>query len=92
MRLRVSPKAERQLAAIARHIGRDNPRAASRVVMEIRDAAGLLTDFPDGGRRGSVPATREWVVHGLPYILIYRVDRAGDELAIIEVIHGATRR
>lgn len=92
VRLRFSPKAERQLAAIARHIAKDNPRAARRVLVEVRDAATLLTDFPESGRKGAVPAIREWVVHGLPYILIYRVDRSADELAVLEVIHGARRR
>lgn len=92
VRLRFSPKAERQLAAIARHIAKDNSRAAGRVLMEVRDAAGLLADFPESGRRGAVPATREWVVHGLSYILIYRPDRVADELAVLGVIHGARRR
>ena len=91
VRLRFSLRAERQLAAIVRHIANDSPPAASRVLTKIRDAAVLLTDFPESGRIGAVSTTREWVVHGLPYILIYRLDPAADELAVVEVIHGARR-
>lgn len=92
LRLRFSLKAEHQLTAIARYIGEDSPAAAARTVRAIQSAARFLVDFPETGRSGSVPATREWIVHGLPYIIVYRVDAEAHEVAVIEIVHGARRR
>jgi toxin ParE1/3/4 len=39
-----------------------------------------------------VEPTHEWVVVGLPYIIVYEVDEAADEVAIIAVFHGAQDR
>ena len=40
------------------------------------------------------PGTRnyEWVVVGLPYVIVYEVDKTADEVAIIAVFHGAQDR
>lgn len=92
MRLRFTQKAEHQLVAISRFIAKDNPKAAVRVIRDIRAAALLLADFPESGRVGSVSSVKEWVVRGLPYILIYRVDAVTQTLAVIEIVHGARRR
>ena len=72
LKLRFTGKAERQLAAISKYIGKDNPKAALRTLREIRAAAFALADFPEMGRPGAVPTTREWVVSGLPHIIVYR--------------------
>jgi len=54
---------------------------------EIGATVNQLAAFPAIGRPGRVPATREWVVAGRPYVVIYGM---GDELVeIIRVIHGA---
>jgi toxin ParE1/3/4 len=44
------------------------------------------------GRRGRARGTHEWVVRGLPYIVVYRIDEALDELKILAVFHGAQDR
>jgi plasmid stabilization system protein ParE len=41
---------------------------------------------------GRAQGTYEWVVVGLPYIIVYEVDQAADEVAIIAVFHGARDR
>jgi plasmid stabilization system protein ParE len=92
LKIRFTTKAERQLASIIVYISRDNPVAAKRVTREILRAAQLLAEFPEGGRPGSVPSTREWVVGGLPDILVYRFSAALQELSVVAVIHGARRR
>lgn len=92
MNLRFAPKAERQVTAIVGYIANDNPAAAQRVLRDIRDAATLLTDFPEAGRLGSAQGTREWVVQGRPYIIVYRLSRAAEELEVIEVVHAARGR
>jgi len=51
-----------------------------------------LAFFPYMGRPGRVPGTREWVVHGLPYVIVYQVDELLDELTVLAIFHGAQNR
>ena len=44
------------------------------------------------GLRGKAPGTRELVVHGLPYVIVYRVDEELDELTVVAIFHGAQDR
>lgn len=48
-------------------------------------AAASLAQFPDRGRAWRIAGSRELVVPGLPYVLIYRVK--GDEVLIISLFH-----
>jgi hypothetical protein len=48
----------------------DNPRAATKVVERIRYAAERLATFPYMGHEGLSVGTYEWVVAGLPYIIV----------------------
>ena len=53
-------------------------------------AAELLREFPHIGREGRDPGTREWVVRGLPYIIVYELDVPGpSELMVLAIFHGA---
>jgi toxin ParE1/3/4 len=72
-----TPPAETDLDAIAEYIATDNPEAAARVVRTIRNAAGKLTEFPNRGRYGKSPDTRELVITGYPYLVVYQVLRDG---------------
>ncbi len=45
-----------------------------------------LAEHPELGRVGRVGGTRELVVTGTPYLLVYRI--RGDELQILRVLHG----
>jgi toxin ParE1/3/4 len=45
------------------------------------------------GRLGGAEGTHEWVVRGLPYILVYEIDMTDpDEIVILGVFHGAQDR
>ena len=93
MRLRFSAEAHAQISHIHSYVARHNPRAASAVVDRIRRAAELLSDFPLIGREGREPGTREWVVRGLPYIIVYELGVSDpEELMVLAVFHGAQRR
>ena len=92
MRLRYIEDAIRHIDAIHAYIAERNPIAATRVVERIRVAAERLLPFPEMARVGVVPNTREWVVRGLPYIIVYEVNRVDDELVILAVFHGAQDR
>ena len=90
MRLRYTPRAIRHLNSIADFIAQHNPSAAVQIGARIRTAAALLERFPAIGREGALATTRELIVPGLPYIVVYRV--AHDEIAIVGIYHGAQLR
>jgi plasmid stabilization system protein ParE len=78
------------------YIARDSPTAAERVARRLDRAAEQL-GFMSTGRPGRVAGTREKVVTGLPYILIYKIvpspegEETEETIAILNVIHGAQR-
>jgi toxin ParE1/3/4 len=79
--------------AIQTYIRDYNPAAAARVGVAIRDAAETLRYFPLAGRSGRSSGTREWVVRGQPYIIVYEVGVGGrNEVMILGVFHGAQDR
>ncbi len=69
------------------YIAADNPAAARRVGRRIRQATLRLATFPYSGRLGIVPDTRELIVPGLPYLIVYRV--RNETVEILRVFHAA---
>ena len=66
-------------------IAAENPTAAARVRRSVSSAVLRLPDFPESGRIGQFPGTRELVVTNLPYIVLYRM--SGDMVEILRVFH-----
>jgi toxin ParE1/3/4 len=81
-----------QVLSIREYVGKRNVAAAKRIGAAIRGAVRLLQDFPNSGRAGSLRGTREWIVRGLPYIIVYEVLEDRAELHILGVFHRAQRR
>jgi plasmid stabilization system protein ParE len=53
----------------------------------------VLTEFPRMGHTGRVSGTHEWVVRGLPYIIVYEIGAVDpDEVLILGVFHAAQDR
>jgi addiction module RelE/StbE family toxin len=93
MKLIIRESAYADLERIYAWIARDSPVNAQSVVRRIDSAIeDKLTFFPFMGRRGKTPGTREWLVHGLPYVIVYKVDEAADELTVLAIFHGAQDR
>jgi addiction module RelE/StbE family toxin len=67
-----------------------NPSAAKKVFQRIVSSVSRLQDFPESGRMGHVPGTRELVMPGLPYIVIYRTTDTAIE--ILRVFHTSQDR
>jgi plasmid stabilization system protein ParE len=88
--LRYSARARAQLISIQEYIHGHNPTAAVRVGSAIREAGEILRYFPYSGRAGRSADTREWVVRGLPYVLVYEVEPDG--VMILGVFHAAQDR
>lgn len=81
-------RARRNLEDIGNYIALDNTAAAERTVRLIAERAAGLADCPRSGRSGSVAGTRELVVTGTPYILVYRIK---ERIQILRIRHAAQR-
>lgn len=83
----VSPRAETDLQDIWFNIAIDNPTAADRVLLEIGESLGRLSDFPEMGspRPELAPTARILVVRN--YFVLYEPIAGGVE--VVRVLHGA---
>jgi toxin ParE1/3/4 len=89
MRIRWTEGANGNLDQVEEYIAQDNPPAAVATVNKIIEAAQMLSDYPTIGKRGREGGTRELVVAGLPFIIIYVANQ--EELVIIRVLHTAMK-
>ncbi len=89
MKIVWSPRAIEHLIAIHTFIAEDSPNAAQAVAARIVASVERLALYPNRGRPGRVPGTRELVIAGTPYVLPYRVHTG--RLEIIAVFHGRQR-
>jgi addiction module RelE/StbE family toxin len=71
-------------------IAEHNPAAAAAVTRRVLRSVERLEQFPESGRRGQVTGTREVIVPGLPYIVVYTADDRGVD--VIAVFHVARDR
>lgn len=88
MQLKWTDSALSDLEHIENYISEDNsPVVAIDIVLRIIDAVGsVLPAHPEAGRIGRVDNTRELVVDGTPYLVIYRITQA---VELLRVLHGA---
>lgn len=77
------------LNALFEYIGMENPPAAFAMVELIERRVGQLADHPLLGKAGRVATTRELVIAGTPFIVVYRIQ--ANQVDILAVIHSAMR-
>jgi plasmid stabilization system protein ParE len=79
--------AQEDIRSLHTYIATDNPAAASRLVLRIRDVCEKLRDFPEMGRlREDLPTSRQLRSIGCkPYSIFYEVQ--ANHIEIIRVIH-----
>jgi addiction module RelE/StbE family toxin len=92
MKVVFDARAVEDLDHIFKFIAADNSEAARNVVARIIAAIERLASFPEMARLGRVEKTRELVIPRLPYIAVYRIDRAGDRVVVAAIFHGAQDR
>jgi plasmid stabilization system protein ParE len=80
------------LEHIFQWIRQDRPDAAVGVIDRIFQSLDRLALFPFMGHPGVVPQTFEWVVPGIPFIIVYEIDESAQELRVIAVFHSKQDR
>ena len=70
-------------------IAKHDPWAAINMGDTIQAAVSRLADYPAIALPGRVAGTRELVVIGTPYIVIYRIEASA--IVVLRVLHTAQR-
>lgn len=89
MRIAWTAAARRDVNAIWDFIAGDDPAAAELVDSRILSSVTGLAVYPARGRPGRVAGTRELVIPGLPYIVVYAASET--QVSIVRVLHAARR-
>ncbi len=92
MKLRFTPRATGDLAAIADYIRTHSPNGAARVRDAILHSLQTLILFPLVGRPQAVEGVRKLVVRKYPYLVYYSVDEVAEEIIILTIQHPARER
>ena len=92
MKVVIRARADEDLDGIFAWIAKDNLRAAAGMIRRIRQRIGRLatSGLEHMGRPGLDPGTRELVEP--PYIIVYEVHEAREEIEILYIVHGARDR
>jgi toxin ParE1/3/4 len=88
MQIRWTDLAAADITQIADYLERQGSfDAAARIVTSTIERIEKLPAFPQQGRNGRRPGTRELVLTGSPYIAVYRISK--DIIEILRILHGA---
>ena len=77
------------LRSAAEYIVEDNTIAAERMAARVQEAVEYLVEQPNIGRPGRLDGTRELVVSGTPFIVVYWV--RGGVVQILRVLHHSRK-
>ena len=89
MKLEWSPHALEDRIQAFEFIAEDSVTAAIQVDDVLEASVDHLPEFPESGRPGRLKDTRELIVTGLPYVIVYAID--GDVVKILRVFHTARK-
>ena len=89
MLVRWTTGAAEDLARITDYLFDETPQHAARIIRSLYSAISALRSFPNRGRPGKKPETRELVVRSLPYIVVYQI--SGDIVYVARILHGAQK-
>ena len=89
MHIRWEADAIDDLTELRNYIEQHNPAAARHTAKKILDTVNLLTDHPLLGKAGRIHTTRELVVSGTPYTLVYLAE--AESVSILRIFHQARR-
>ena len=90
MTIRWTQPANDDFIGIVEWTAADNPTAAAPVGRRILATVEQLAEFPFYGKPGRSPDTRELVISGLPYLVVYVVEADNSRcMVILRLLHGA---
>ena len=92
MKLRFTPRATENIAAIADYIRSHNPTAAQHVRAAIYGSLQNLILYPYVGRQQKAEGVRKLVIGKYFYLVYYTVDADAEEIIILNVKHPAQQR
>ena len=87
--IRWLPKALDDLEVLREHIENDNPPASEKIIQQIIKSLGYLIDNPELGRSGRIINTRELLLSGLPYVIVYKIKN--NFIEVLRIFHGAMK-
>jgi toxin ParE1/3/4 len=85
MRVIFTREASDDLEGILHYIATHNPAAGKSVASRIDQTLSIIGDFPRAGRLDAESGAREWVVPGLPLLIVYTVQ--SDFVEVVAVFH-----
>ena len=89
MKLRWTPRALADLEEISDYLVAVSPEAWEHLLERVERLADVLLDFALMGKSGLVPGTREFILAGTPYILVFQLK--GNAVVILSVRDGRMR-
>jgi toxin ParE1/3/4 len=89
VKIRLAKPAEKDLEEVEAYIKQDNPAAALRTVGRVLEAIEYLLQFPNMGRAGRLSGTRELIVSGTPFIVIYQIRHP--DIYVLRILHAARK-
>lgn len=92
MKLRFTPRATENIAAIADYLRAHNPSAAHQVRVVLYESLQNLILFPQVGRPQNAAGVRKLVTRKYSYLVYYTVDEAAEEIVILNVKHPSQER
>ena len=88
-KIKWSVPALNDLQSAGEYIAKDNANAAAKMASRVQEAVEYLIEEPSIGRPGRLNGTRELVVSGTPFIVVYCV-RDG-VVFVLRVLHHARK-
>lgn len=88
VKLRLSPRAVRDIEDISDYVAARNPTAAHRVRNLLQASLEIVALHPEIGR-AQTHGVRRHVVPQLPYLVFYRIDEAARTVNIVTIRHAA---
>lgn len=77
------------LHQIEKYIAQGNSDAAIDIILKIIKSVELLVDNPAMGKVGRLFDTRELIIGGTPFIVVYRI-KSG-QIEVLRVLHSAMK-
>ncbi len=71
------------------YIAEDNPEAAEKMAERVQEAVEYLLEHPNMGRQGRLHNTRELIISGTPFLVVYWV--RGTAVQILRVSHHSRK-